>query len=176
MNTNTGGLAFPSCSAAPHGMTMRQWYAGQAMAALIAGDYEQQNAADLVNGAVEYADAMIARLDPSFGVPPAEVPKPRGPLGGPVFAGNDFLMHPVAAHVEPRLVKVTHTSAFYVWWHFASGPGGGATFVWQHSLFRSRCSRVPPFTVEAERDALADTLRVLGIDPAKIIKTARAAL
>jgi len=68
---NDGGSAFPqpakhyddgSSSIPPNnGMTLRDWFAGQALAGLVLhNDYGARSDDEIANGAYAYADAMIA--------------------------------------------------------------------------------------------------------------------
>lgn len=85
MRPNTGGPAFPRPASidptsgtlpdgdvlipAEHGMSVRDWFAGQALAGLLAfskgGDQvtEQYSTADAADHAYAFADAMIARRE-----------------------------------------------------------------------------------------------------------------
>ena len=75
---NDGGPAFPQTiqanpgeyAYAPPGMTLRQWYAGQAMMGILAYPGKTtldglgvNEAPDLASAARSYADALIAELD-----------------------------------------------------------------------------------------------------------------
>jgi hypothetical protein len=55
MSTNTGGPAFPQPNNPARGMTLRDWFAGQAMPELI-GFGSPENGAKV---AYEWADAML---------------------------------------------------------------------------------------------------------------------
>ena len=60
---NDGGPAFPMSDIGIHGfygMTLRDWFAGQALQTL---DYNAHSDADLAKKAVSLADAMIAALE-----------------------------------------------------------------------------------------------------------------
>ena len=64
LKPNDGGPAFPGGSVSygqpangHHGMTLRDWFAGQALASDWAGDYSPTGAAEQ---AYRYADAMLA--------------------------------------------------------------------------------------------------------------------
>lgn len=64
-NTKTGGPAFPcpvghiEC-AHPEGMSLRDWYAGQALSGVLASRDREYSFADFAADAFGYADAMIA--------------------------------------------------------------------------------------------------------------------
>ena len=58
---NDGGAAFPILRSDQAGMSLRDWFAGQALAGLIFhNDYGQRSDDDIANGAYSYADAMLA--------------------------------------------------------------------------------------------------------------------
>lgn len=64
-NLNDGGFAFPFQFGMGHseGMTLREWFAGQALPGLLAGQYRNRsdyNLNDLPAEAYRIADAMIA--------------------------------------------------------------------------------------------------------------------
>lgn len=69
ISKNEGGPAFPYNSLGPYGhsqgMTLRDWFAGQAMCAAVSrSDYEPfRTAADLAEYLYEIADAMLAARD-----------------------------------------------------------------------------------------------------------------
>lgn len=67
MNYKTsGGSAFPSPEDSLPGMTLRDWFAGQALAGWIAStvhDSEMPDDKDTARGCYEYADAMIEARD-----------------------------------------------------------------------------------------------------------------
>jgi hypothetical protein len=61
---NDGGSAFPFSDAEidTSGMTLRDWFAGQALAGLVFhNDFGMRSDDEIANGAYSYADAMIAR-------------------------------------------------------------------------------------------------------------------
>ena len=61
---NDGGPAFPITAGNAvygHGMTMRDWFAGQALAGIMANSmWVRQDASEVVLSAYHLADAMIA--------------------------------------------------------------------------------------------------------------------
>lgn len=63
-DNNDGGPAFPvPLDRMTHGMSLRDWFAGQALAGLLAGQYRdssQWNLNDLPREAYSIADAMLA--------------------------------------------------------------------------------------------------------------------
>lgn len=63
-NTNDGGAAFPHAGNSlyfPHfGMTLRDWFAGQALAGILATLPTQYDIKDNAEDAYAYADAMLA--------------------------------------------------------------------------------------------------------------------
>jgi len=63
--TQTGGQAFPGGTAfSSPGMTLRDWFAGQALAGLIAADTNLASTAEsLADFAYDQADAMLAARD-----------------------------------------------------------------------------------------------------------------
>lgn len=59
MTINDGGPAFPTrYHEDMHGMTLRDWFAGQALAGLVT-DYSTKEAKLLARHCYEYADAML---------------------------------------------------------------------------------------------------------------------
>ena len=69
---NDGGTAFPAhahevspgkwCDTTP-GMTLRDWFAGQALAAIDWGEHEQREIPSLADGCYFIADAMLAERE-----------------------------------------------------------------------------------------------------------------
>jgi hypothetical protein len=63
MGKNDGGQAFPAAhggtSSWHNGMSLRDWFAGQALAGIIAAQYDQVRSRD-AEEAYQYADAMLA--------------------------------------------------------------------------------------------------------------------
>jgi hypothetical protein len=60
--------AFPTVAPSPqaevlHGMTLRQYFAGQAMVGILSNPDIDYLMTDAVNRAVEYADALIEELE-----------------------------------------------------------------------------------------------------------------
>lgn len=56
-----GGPAFPMASVPPQqGMTLRDWFAGQALAGLLANPNRPGYIADAINDSWRYAGAMLA--------------------------------------------------------------------------------------------------------------------
>lgn len=64
--TNGGGPAFPTVSASVHlphhGMSLRTYFAGQAMIGLLSNNETAYSPAQNAQDAIQYADALIAEL------------------------------------------------------------------------------------------------------------------
>lgn len=65
MSKNDGGPAFPRDGNCSNGMTLRQYYAGQALIPIItnAAAFNAQSPAHIARMAIEAADALIAELE-----------------------------------------------------------------------------------------------------------------
>lgn len=59
---NDGGSAFPNdyCNPSSQGMSLRDWFAGQALAGQLANADSEINMTFLAKWSYEYADAMLA--------------------------------------------------------------------------------------------------------------------
>jgi len=76
-----------------------------------------------------HADAMIAALGENRAI--------RAPLSGPISVGDKFMFHPDAAHVQPRLIEVTHNSGM----HVSAKDLDGTELVWREDNFRAAHTR-----------------------------------